>query len=82
MKYIKLFVVIIGITISACSEADNVPIINDLNNIIVDGKKMTKTEYFQKYCASKPEKQGNNTCEKVRISMLSDSFHGQMPKGW
>lgn len=81
MKYVKPLFFIFGLILTSCSNAD-VPTINDLNNIIVDGKKMTKTEYFQKYCASKPEKQGNDTCEKVRISMLSDSFHGQMPKGW
>ena len=69
MKYIKLFVVIIGITLSACSEADNVPAVNDINNIVVDGTKMTQEEFFQK----------NETCAKVKHSVYTDFIKG--PKG-
>jgi hypothetical protein len=84
MKYTKLFVVIIGITISACSEADNVPTINDINNIVVDGVKMTKQEFFQKYCSGLVRGQKENeTCSKVRISMVVDEVKGNGKKdGW
>ena len=80
MKHLKLFVVIIGITLSACSNADNVPTIDDINNIVVDGIKMTKQEFFQKYCSGlvRGQKQ-NETCAKVKTSMMKDFIEG--PKG-
>lgn len=85
MKYIKLFVVIIGITISACSEADNVPTINDINNIVVDGTKMTKEEFFQKYCSGQVRGQKENeTCAKVKHSVYTDFIKGTKGQkdGW
>jgi hypothetical protein len=84
MKYIKFFVVIIGITISACSEADNVPTIKDMNNIVVDGVKMTKVEFFQKYCSGLVRGQKENeTCAKVKLSVDTDFIKGTGQKdGW
>lgn len=84
MKHIKLFIYIIGITLSACSNADNVPTIKDINNIVVDGTKMTKVEFFQKYCSGAVRGQKENeTCAKVRISMVVDEVKGNGKKdGW
>ena len=85
MKHLKLFVVIIGITLSACSNADNVPTIDDINNIVVDGIKMTKQEFFQKYCSGlvRGQKQ-NETCAKVKTSMMKYFLEGPngQKNGW
>jgi len=60
-----------------------VPTIIDVNNIIIEGIKMTKIEFFQKFCAGTVRGQKENeTCAKVRISMATDSIRGATPKGW
>ncbi len=83
MRNQKILFVVVGLFISACSNADYVPNVNDVENIILDGKKITKIEFFQKFCSGAVRGQKENeTCSKVRISMATDSIRGKTPKGW
>jgi hypothetical protein len=46
--------------LAACSKG--VPTVSDVDNIVVDGKKLTKQEFIDIYCAGQT---GNTTCISV-----------------
>lgn len=75
MKF-KIYAAIISIlALSACN--DNVPTVDDPNNIVVDGKKMKQAEFLDRYCAGKSD---NETCMKVLKAKRYASTRGEMPK--
>lgn len=63
--------------LAACS--DGVPHLDDVHHPVVDGQKMTGTEFIVKYCSAKPL---NETCAKVSMAVNMDSAKGPIVKGW
>ncbi len=77
---LKLAMVFFAATalITGCNnnaDSDGVPKI-DPNNIIVDGEKMTESDFIQKYCLGKRE---NKTCWEVLQVSRKKSRNGKMP---
>ena len=81
MKNFKIALIVVGLFVSTYSNAE-IPSVENPHNIIVDGRKITQLEFLQRYCSSTKMKESNETCDKVRHAMSSDSRHGQIPKGW
>ncbi len=76
MKLHLLIAVIPALLLAACGD-DGVPKVEDPHNIVVDGQKMTQTDFIKKYCSGKAN---NETCMRVLQAKQQDSTRGVMPK--
>lgn len=76
MKMRLWIAVIPALLLAACGD-DGVPKVEDPHNIVVDGQKMTQTDFIKKYCLGKSN---NETCMKVLQASEHDSTRGVMPK--
>jgi len=57
-----------------------VPTVDDVNNIMVDGQKMTPSQFMEKYCYGKTD---NETCLKVSQAHKKNFLNNKsLPKGW
>ena len=56
-----------GCTNNSGKDADGVPIVEDIRNIVVDGKKMTTSEFREQYCNRYRHNhaQTNATCNRA-----------------
>jgi hypothetical protein len=65
----------LGLSLQACSkndvDVDGVPNVPDTKNIVVDGQRMTPSEFRDKYCQRKTM---NETCQAVVMQSQMDSL--------
>lgn len=67
-----IFNLIIALVLTACDngkDADGIPKITNLDNIVVDGQTMTATAFYKEFCKLKPL---NQTCLAVDHQVLLD----------
>lgn len=55
---------------------DSVPKVDDPHNIVINGEKMTQSDFLKKYCQVK---RADETCIKVRQARQHDSTRGEIP---
>lgn len=79
MKKILLVALLPTLLLTACNDGDGVPKLDDPHQPVVDGQKMTKTAFLEKYCIAKDT---NETCIKVKHAVGQDMTRGKLPKGW
>ena len=53
----------------ACACDKEVPQVDDPNNIVINGEKMSGTAFLEKYCI---EKEGDSICSKVLEAATKD----------
>lgn len=63
--------------LSACG--DGIPPVDDVNNIVVNGKTISKDAYLQEYCMGK---QDNKYCAKVKIAFELETYNKPGNKNW
>ena len=56
---------------------DGVPKVEDYSNVVVDGQKMTQSQFLQKHCVNKST---NDTCNRVKNAMSKDATKGVVPR--
>ena len=65
-----------GIFVLACER--EVPYVDDPNNIVVNGEKMSQTDFINKYCAGKEK---HPTCSKVLDAAAKNLIdRGRLPE--
>lgn len=75
----KKIIIITSLSIfflTAC-KSDGVPNIENPHNIVVDGQKITQSDFLQKYCVGI---RNNKTCEIVQNAMMMDATKGEVPR--
>ena len=76
----KIQIILSVILLASCNKPDSVPNVDDVNNIIVDGQKMTPSQFMEKYCYGKTD---NETCLKVsQVHKKNFLNNKSLPKGW
>ena len=76
----KIQIILSVILLASCNKPDSVPTVDDVNNIIVDGQKMTPSQFMEKYCYGKTD---NETCLKVsQVHKKNFLNNKSLPKGW
>jgi len=75
MKLHFLIAVFTALFLSACGS--NVPEVDDPDNIVIDGEKLTKAQFLERFCAGKSD---NETCMKILQANRKSSTRGEMPK--
>lgn len=70
-----LIVAGIGMLSAACSKS--APTVEDAQNIVIDGVKLSQGDYLEKYCRGLED---DPSCIKVRTAKLQSSTRGEMPK--
>ena len=76
----KITIIISIILLASCNKPDSVPTVDDVNNIMVDGNKMTPSQFMEKYCYGKTD---NETCLKVsQVHKKNFLNNKSLPKGW
>ncbi len=76
----KTITVLFLMILASCNKPDSVPNVGDVNNIIVDGQKMTPSQFMEKYCYGKTD---NETCLKVsQVHKKNFLNNKSLPKGW
>lgn len=63
--------------LNACG--DGIPPVDDVNNIIVNGKTITKKDYLDTYCRGK---ETNQYCARVLVAYKSETFKKPGNKNW
>ncbi|MEY3201040.1 MAG: hypothetical protein RIR70_590 [Pseudomonadota bacterium] len=72
-----IFAIAILVSLTACD--DGVPEVEDPQNIVINGQKMSSVAFLEKYCIGKTN---NETCAKVSYYARKNATRGPMPKGW
>jgi len=73
MKKVFLSIALISCyALSGCG--DSVPKVEDYDNIVVNGKKMTPTEFFETYCMGE-KNAATETCARVQQAARLEIIH-------
>lgn len=75
MKTKKSIFVTSLLILTACE--GRVPEVSNPENIVIDGKHMSKMEFINKYCN---DKLTNETCIKVKRAEIMNSTKGAIPR--
>lgn len=73
-----------GCSKNSNTDADGVPIVEDIRNIVVDGKKMTTSEFREQYCNIYRHNHArtNATCNRAVMQSRMESHKSTGDRSW
>lgn len=57
--------------LAGCDDKDAVPVINDVENIVVDGSRLTPRQFLDRFCIQRTD---HPTCAAVALQSQKDSL--------